>query len=135
MFVFHEIFTEGDSKREELSKENDHKKKLKKDSFAYIRNFSTGKWLHCETKAESIEEMGNDKDLRNIGLVLIPELSDNIYEESSFRIYKATSNEVYETDFLISCFPIFKSYSQAIMKAYYVIHYLVIIYINIVKIQ
>jgi len=45
-------------------------------------------------------------------VLLIPVLNKKHSEEDVFKVFRANSNEVWETDFLISCFPVLEEYSK-----------------------
>ena len=93
--------------------DNDHE--VGGDSFVYIINMYYGRWVGAQT--EKFEVHGIDRGWEanslfqttsssNIG----SKLKEEFEEYETFRIYKSNSNEVFEINFLISCYPLLTNF-------------------------
>ena len=71
---------------------------ISKEAFTRIRSASNQEWLHVKQESEKMEAF----------------LSEEFVDDDIFKIFKANSNEVWETSFLISCLPILRDYLRVL---------------------
>ena len=77
-------------------------KYIPKDAFMKLKHGTTKSWIRLNFEAEGRKnETMQDHKLSNIGTGLTSSAGDEI----AFKIFKANENEVWETNFLISCKP------------------------------
>lgn len=91
-----------------ISKSNPlYTKFIPKDAFMKLKHFSTKSWikLNYEVGGAINTEKKKETKLSNVNTGLTSSAGDEI----AFKIFKANENEVWETNFLISCKPFLKS--------------------------
>lgn len=83
------------------------KKYMMRDSFTFIYFVETNSWLHAQhfnpeddTNNPDMSEPDKDEKINNHTL---PCVSKNLFDEDVFKIVAADINEIWETNFLISC--------------------------------
>lgn len=87
-----------------ISKANPlYTKYVPKDAFMKLKNYTTKSWirLNNEVGGPTSNDKNNEKKMTNINTGLTSTAGDEI----AFKIFKANENEVWETNFLISCRP------------------------------
>ena len=78
-----------------ISKQNNISyKMISKEAFTRIRSSSTNLWVRVEM----------------IGDKLMTGLSNESLDDDIFRLVKANNSEIWETNFILSCFPVLKGY-------------------------
>lgn len=87
--------------------------KLLKDSFVYIRNVKTNLWV---TAKELLTFSSKETFEEEFSYMIEPALLKRISEKDTFRLYCASSNELWELNFLLSCFSSLYSFSRVIEK-------------------
>lgn len=106
-----------------ISKANPiYTKYIPKDAFMKMKHISTKSWirLNYEVGGGRNNEKGGEKNLDNVNTGL----TSNAGDEIAFKIFKANENEVWETNFLISCKPFLYAmleYLQSIIEQTHVI--------------
>jgi len=77
-----------------ISKQNINYKMINKEAFTRIRNCATNLWVRVEM----------------VGERLMTGLSNESLDDDIFRLVKAHNSEIWETNFILSCFPVLKEY-------------------------
>lgn len=95
-----------------------HKKYVARESFALIQHANSSKILHGVFEKDQYlkksEIEGDTTSIQAIKPALISFTTAN--EEASIKLIKANYNEVWETNFLISSFPILKNFHETLRE-------------------
>jgi len=89
---------------ENLQRDDESKKFIAKESYFRLQHVNTKKWISFQE--DTIGAGYEDKKTKERTSSVTPTLSSYVREVDTFKIIKADFEEIWETSFLLSAFPI-----------------------------